>query len=72
MGLFGRPVIDRTGIAGKFDWHLEFVLSNAADDLAGPSIFTAIQEQLGQRVARGPTTREPPRRCGKLTVYLAD
>ena len=42
MGLFGRPVINRTGIAGKFDWHLEFAPSNAGDDLAGPSIFTAV------------------------------
>ncbi len=57
MGLFGRPVINRTGIAGKFDWHLEFVPSNAGDDLAGPSIFTAIQEQLGLKLvpAKGPT-----------------
>jgi uncharacterized protein (TIGR03435 family) len=57
MGLFGRPVINRTGIAGKFDWHLEFAPSNAGDDLAGPSIFTAIQEQLGLKLvpAKGPT-----------------
>ena len=56
MGLFGYPVINRTGIAGKFDWHLEFVPSNAGDELAGPSIFTAMREQLGLKLvpAKGP------------------
>ncbi len=65
VGLLGRPVIDRTGIAGKFDLHLEFAPANtpagrdpgpASDDRSGPSIFTAIQEQLGLKLkpARGP------------------
>jgi len=57
---FDRPIINRTGIVGRFDFHLEF----AIDDLlvagpsgaAGPSIFTAIQQQLGLRIepTRGP------------------
>jgi len=57
MGLFDRPVINRTGITGRFDWHLEFIPGSAGDDLAGPSIFTAIQEQLGLRLvpSKGPT-----------------
>jgi uncharacterized protein (TIGR03435 family) len=51
MGLFGHPVINETGIAGKFDVHLEFVPNNtAADDPSGPSIFTALQEQLGLKL----------------------
>jgi len=58
MGLFGRPVINRTGITGRFDFHLEFASEKAAadDPLSGPSIFTAIQEQLGLKLvpAKGP------------------
>jgi len=62
----GRPVINKTGIAGRFDFHLEFVLDEstpgvrlsfpASDDPPGPSIFTAIQEQLGLKLdsAKGP------------------
>jgi uncharacterized protein (TIGR03435 family) len=56
MGLFDRPVINQTGIAGRFDWHLEFAPSNASDDLAGPTIFTALQTQLGLKLVptKGP------------------
>ncbi len=57
MGLFGHPVINKTGIAGKVDFHLEFTPDKAAaDDPSGPSIFTAIQEQLGLKLvpAKGP------------------
>jgi uncharacterized protein (TIGR03435 family) len=65
-----RPVIDRTGIEGRFDIHLEFSRSTAtpglnrplpdalpaSGDVGGVSIFTAIQEQLGLRLvaASGP------------------
>ena len=52
----GRPVVNKTGIPGIFDIHLTFApqQSSTAPD-AGPSIFTAIQEQLGLRLvpARG-------------------
>jgi uncharacterized protein (TIGR03435 family) len=44
-----RPVIDKTGIAGLFDIHLEF--SGVDDDSAAPSIFTAVQEQLGLKLS---------------------
>jgi uncharacterized protein (TIGR03435 family) len=51
----GRPGVDRTGIAGEFDFKLEY----AADDSKpenGPSIFAALQEQLGLKLesTRGP------------------
>jgi uncharacterized protein (TIGR03435 family) len=45
----GRPVFDKTAIEGEFDFKFEY----AADDNqldAGPSKFTAIQEQLGLRL----------------------
>ena len=64
-----RPIIDKTGIAGRFDVHLEFAPDQATprlgerngppaalDSDSGPSIFTAIQEQLGLKLnpAKGP------------------
>jgi len=53
------PVIDRTGLTGKYDIHLESALSPPPalrqpddDDKAptGPTLFTALQEQLGLRL----------------------
>ncbi|MGD0797458.1 MAG: TIGR03435 family protein [Acidobacteriaceae bacterium] len=56
----GRDVIDKTGIAGRYDLTLKWTPDNgasaaASDDAqtpadAGPSIFTAIQEQLGLKL----------------------
>ena len=51
----GRPVIDRTGLAGRWDIELEYSItttpSTAADQANAPaSIFTAMQEQLGLRL----------------------
>lgn len=51
----GRTVLDKTGLQGLFDFTLEWVPDQtAASD--GPSIFTALQEQLGLKLeaARGP------------------
>ncbi len=41
----GRPVLDRTGFIGVYD----FTLDRASDDSAA-SLFTALQEQLGLRL----------------------
>jgi uncharacterized protein (TIGR03435 family) len=55
-----RMVIDRTGLAGTFDFELRFTRDDALgrSDLPpdAPSIFTALREQLGLRLesARGP------------------
>lgn len=49
----GRPVFERTGLKGYFDIDLEWA-PNPTDD--GPSLFTAVQEQLGLKLesAKGP------------------
>jgi uncharacterized protein (TIGR03435 family) len=48
-----RTVIDKTGLTGRFDVHLEYTPQLDGDGL---SIFTAVQEQLGLKLesAKGP------------------
>ena len=50
-----RPVIDATGLKGDFAFRLEWSRGPGESD-AGPSLFTAVQEQLGLRLesAKGP------------------
>ncbi len=62
----GRTIIDRTGLIGTFDVHLRWTIDAQTGpdgpgtplptDLTGPSIFTALQEQLGLKLesAKGP------------------
>jgi uncharacterized protein (TIGR03435 family) len=54
----GRPVLDKTGLTGKYDYKLEYAPEdNSVDaDPTGPSLFTAVQEQLGLKLesAKGP------------------
>jgi uncharacterized protein (TIGR03435 family) len=47
-----RPVIDRTGLTGEFNFDMEFAPFDAADpaESSAPSLFTALQEQLGLRL----------------------
>ena len=61
-----RPVIDRTGVQGIYDFHIEFAPDDTSpffqsrlqqladtgvsDPSGGPSIFTALREQLGLKL----------------------
>ena len=56
-----RPVIDGTGLTGNFDLDLSYTPESQARGAIGvpsdgPSIFTALQEQLGLKLdsQRGP------------------
>jgi uncharacterized protein (TIGR03435 family) len=64
-----RPVVDRTGLSGDFVVSVEFVAEPGADSQLGPprpgaaapppdapSLFTALQEQLGLKLD---SRREP-------------
>jgi uncharacterized protein (TIGR03435 family) len=68
-GLEEKPVINRTGLTGKFDIHLEYAMNEeerqrfaratgrSLEEIpATPSIFTALQEQLGLKLesSKGP------------------
>jgi uncharacterized protein (TIGR03435 family) len=65
QGGFDGPLLNKTGLTGYFHFHLEFsngkpgdAGSMAADDPPFPSIFTAMQQQLGLEVAAGKGPRE--------------
>jgi uncharacterized protein (TIGR03435 family) len=47
-----RTVIDKTGLTGAYDLHLQWApdLTSAPDSGSFPSIFTALQEQLGLKL----------------------
>ncbi len=66
----GRSVIDKTGLTGNYDFKLDWTPDEGAQrmmgapggdgpppaDSAGPSIFTAVQDQLGLKLesTKGP------------------
>jgi len=55
----GRPVVDRTGLAGEWDFELTFVQDAALPGSDLPDLFTSLREQLGLSLEsqRGPVER---------------
>jgi bla regulator protein blaR1 len=64
----GRPIVDKTGLTGKYDFTLTYSLDQnpspsasapngqpalASADPTAPSLFTALQEQLGLKLESG-------------------
>lgn len=47
-GSVDRRIVDRTGLKGTFDWELQ--LASDPNDPNAPSVFTALQEQLGLKL----------------------
>lgn len=47
-GQVGRTVIDKTGLSGKYNFQLNYAPDMG--DISGPSLFTALQEQLGLKL----------------------
>jgi uncharacterized protein (TIGR03435 family) len=48
-GPAGRTVIDKTGLTGRYDYDLHYA-SNPSPDSDAPSIFTAVEDQLGLKL----------------------
>jgi len=48
----GKPVVDRTGLAGRFDFRLKWTREQTpmTDANAAPGLFTALEEQLGLKL----------------------
>jgi uncharacterized protein (TIGR03435 family) len=51
----GRPVLDKTGLTGTYDYTLDWFPANRIPDPDSeiPSLFSAIQEQLGLKLESG-------------------
>jgi bla regulator protein BlaR1 len=64
LGRLGRPVVDRTGLSGKFDFRLEWTPepngsppnADTQPDLQGPTFLQALHDQLGLKLksTKGP------------------
>jgi bla regulator protein blaR1 len=56
LGILGRPVVDHTGLSGRFDFSLSWMLEHSVpqpsapsdpSNPAGPTLLEALQEQFG-------------------------
>jgi uncharacterized protein (TIGR03435 family) len=62
MGNLGKPVVDQTGLAGTYDWVMEFIDErdgrNPPPDAVGLNFTGALEKQLGMRLVSTKTTIE--------------
>jgi len=65
FGGLGRPVVDKTGLTGSYRIKVEFDLNlgQRGPDLVPspnslPTVFTALQDQLGLKLESSTTARE--------------
>jgi uncharacterized protein (TIGR03435 family) len=63
LGSLKRPVVDQTGVSGRFDFTIEWLFESAVvapnrvePDLPGPAFLDAVREQLGLKLesTKGP------------------
>ena len=53
LGQVDRPLVDQTGLKGKYDFQLKWTYDDSSaptDGSAAPGLFTALQEQLGLKL----------------------
>lgn len=53
LAKLGRPLVDQTGLTGRFDFQLEWVPESTADggaDVPAPGFIDAVREQLGLKL----------------------
>ena len=68
-----RTVVDQTGLTGKYDfklnWSPDLGPSDGSPGSSGPSVFTALEEQLGLKLvsAKGPVEMIVMERAEKPT-----
>jgi uncharacterized protein (TIGR03435 family) len=59
----GRPVVDRTGLTGKFDWDIQWTADvltvGNVTTIEAPSMFDAFREQAGLKLVL-PVLPVPP------------
>jgi uncharacterized protein (TIGR03435 family) len=55
----GLPIVDRTGLTGKYDFTLEYIeggpnalVEGTVDPSVAPDLFTALEQQLGLKLVR--------------------
>jgi uncharacterized protein (TIGR03435 family) len=62
-----RPILDRTGLSGKFDMNIEFVKDSGGpgtdSDVSGPTFTAALKNQLGLKLVK---------QTGAVPVFVID